>query len=138
MIEDPDTVQAELRSRQGATTAVDEEIGRIQATIKTLDAQKQRALRLFTIAEADDSDVKRELARPSRGLATVVYHSVFMQYVAEADRKRIAEVIAGGQVFHLSLEPADNTFEIRLDGRLLGTSGPHGTAVRWNVDSPPR
>jgi hypothetical protein len=35
----------------------------VQATIKTLDAQKQRALRLFTIAEADDSDVKRELAR---------------------------------------------------------------------------
>ena len=61
-----------------------------------------------------------------------------MQYVAEADRKRIAEVIAGGQVFHLSLEPADNTFQIRLDGELLGTSGPHGTAVRWNVDSPPR
>ena len=84
------------------------------------------------------SFLEREVARPSRGLATVVYHSVFMQYVAEADRKRIAEVIAGGQVFHLSLEPADNTFEIRLDGRLLGTSGPHGTAVRWNVDSPPR
>jgi propanediol dehydratase small subunit len=35
----------------------------VRATIKTLDAQKQRALRLFTIAEADDSDVKRELAR---------------------------------------------------------------------------
>jgi site-specific DNA recombinase len=63
VIEDPDTVLAELRSRQGATTAVDEEIARVQATIKTLDAQKQRAMRLFTIAEADDSDVKRELAR---------------------------------------------------------------------------
>src|SRR3982751_1931183 len=34
VIEDPDTVLAELRSRQGATTAVDEEIGRIQAAIK--------------------------------------------------------------------------------------------------------
>src|SRR5260370_334175 len=63
VIEDPDTVLAELRSRQGATTALDEEIVRVQATIKTLDGQKQRALRLFTIAEADDSDVKRELAR---------------------------------------------------------------------------
>jgi hypothetical protein len=35
----------------------------VQATIKTLVGQKQRALRLFTIAEADDSDVKRELGR---------------------------------------------------------------------------
>ncbi len=41
----------------------DEEIERIQATIKTLDAQKQRAMRPFTIAEADDADVKRELVR---------------------------------------------------------------------------
>jgi site-specific DNA recombinase len=63
VIENPDTVLAELRSRQGATTAVDEEIVRVQATIKTLDGQKQRAMRLFTIAEADDSDVKRELGR---------------------------------------------------------------------------
>lgn len=28
-----------------------------------MDAQKQRAIRLFTIGEADDTDVKRELAR---------------------------------------------------------------------------
>jgi hypothetical protein len=63
VIEDPETVLAKLRSRQGASTALDEEIVRVQVTIKTLDGQKQRALRLFTIAEADDADVKRELAR---------------------------------------------------------------------------
>jgi site-specific DNA recombinase len=63
VIEDPDTVLNELRARQGHASALDEEIERVQATIKTLDAQKQRALRLFTIAEADDADVKRELAR---------------------------------------------------------------------------
>jgi site-specific DNA recombinase len=63
VIEDPETILAELRSRQGATTALDEEIARVRTTIKTLDAQKQRALRLFTIAEADDADVKRELGR---------------------------------------------------------------------------
>ncbi len=48
---------------QGRASAVAEEIERIQARIKTLDGQKQRALRPFTIAEADDADVKRELAR---------------------------------------------------------------------------
>jgi len=66
VIQDPDTVLAELRSHQGGTNALDEEIVRVQATIKTLDGQKQRAPRLFTIAEADDSDVKRELARINR------------------------------------------------------------------------
>ena len=63
VIQDPETVLAKLRSRQGATAALDEEIVRVQATIKMLDAQKQRAMRLFTIAEAGDSDVKRELGR---------------------------------------------------------------------------
>src|SRR5207245_11082713 len=59
----PETVLHELRARQGRATALEEEIERVQSTIKTLDGQKQRALRLFTIVEADDSDVKRELAR---------------------------------------------------------------------------
>ena len=81
------------------------------------------------------SFLERELARPATGAATVVYHSVFMQYVAEQDRQRIADLIAAARVFHLTMEPAENTFEIRLDGELLGTSGPHGTGVRWNVDS---
>jgi hypothetical protein len=56
-------VRASHASREGTTTALDDEIARVRATIKTLDAQKQRALRLFTIAEADDADVQRELAR---------------------------------------------------------------------------
>lgn len=63
VIENPDTVLHELRARQGRTTALDEKIERVQATIKTLDAQKHRAMRLFTIGEADDADVKRELSR---------------------------------------------------------------------------
>jgi site-specific DNA recombinase len=66
VIENPETVLNELRARQGRAPALDEEIELIQVTLKTLDAQKQRAMRLFTIAEADDSDVKRELARINR------------------------------------------------------------------------
>ena len=83
------------------------------------------------------SFLQRELARWPGGVATVVYHSVFLQYVAEDDRARIDDVIRGAGVFHLSMEPATDTFEIRLNGELLGTSGPHGTHVRWNVDSTP-
>jgi hypothetical protein len=82
--------------------------------------------------------LERELARLQPGVATVVYHSVFMQYVGEPSRSRINQVIGAAPVFHLSMEPGDTTFEIRLDGELLGTCGAHGTRVRWNVDSIPR
>jgi crotonobetainyl-CoA:carnitine CoA-transferase CaiB-like acyl-CoA transferase len=66
VIENPEIVLNELRARQGRASRLDEEIDRVQATIKTLDAQKQRALRLFTIAEAEDADVERELVRVNK------------------------------------------------------------------------
>lgn len=92
-----------------------------------------------TPAEVEHADalsfLERELARPVQRAATVVFHSVFMQYLPREDRRRVADLIAGAGVHHLSMEPTEATFEVRLDGRLLGTSGPHGTRVRWNVDS---
>jgi len=81
------------------------------------------------------SFLQRELARRTPEMATVVFHSVFMQYLPELDRARVTELIAGAGVHHLSLEPTETSFEIRLDGDLLGTSRPHGTGVRWNVES---
>ena len=87
--------------------------------------------------------VERELARPRPGVATVVYHSVFAQYLAAAERDRIdaALVSARGRasrtspVFRLAMEPDHDTWEIRLDGELLGTCRAHGTRVRWLVSS---
>ena len=79
--------------------------------------------------------LERELARQDSEVATVVYHSVVMQYLAEEDRHRIEELSAAAAVFHLSMEPTEKAFEIRLNDELLGISGPHGTHVRWNVDS---
>ena len=87
--------------------------------------------------------VERELARPTRGVATVVYHSVFVQYLAAAERDRIDSALASARavapkdapVFHLAMEPARDTWEIRLDGQLLGTCRAHGTKVRWLVSS---
>ncbi len=83
--------------------------------------------------------LERELARPCPGVTTVVYHSVFLQYVDQASRERIAAALAAAReadpgsspVHHLAMEPGEETWEIRLDGELLGTSGAHGTAVRW-------
>jgi hypothetical protein len=79
--------------------------------------------------------LERELATPRPEVATVVYHSVFMQYVDEAERRRIGDAIERAGVFYLRMEPAYPVFEIRLDGELLGTTMAHGTGVRWNVDS---
>jgi len=85
----------------------------------------------------------RELASPVAGVATVVYHSVFLQYVGGAERRRMADALAraasfaaaGAPVHLLTMEPARPTsaitFEIRLDGKLLGTSKAHGSGVRW-------
>ena len=82
------------------------------------------------------SFLERELAVPRRDVATVVFHSVFMQYVDEAGRVKIAEALAGApHVYHLRLEPEGSTFEVRLGDELLATCLPHGTHVVWNVDS---
>jgi hypothetical protein len=89
------------------------------------------------------SFLERELARRVAGAATVVYHSIFLQYVDEPGRRRISRAIESSRaaahvdapVFHLRMEPAEATFEIRLDGELLGTARAHGSHVRWNVDS---
>lgn len=113
-----------------------DQLGRLALLEGALDVARQLPAGVEAMDAA--SFLERELARPVPGVATVVFHSVFMLYLAEEDRRRIDELIRAAGVFHLSMEPAE-TFEVRLDGELLGTSGPHGQHVRWNVDStPPR
>lgn len=91
------------------------------------------------IERLDAADfLERELARPATGTATVVFHSVFMQYVDEGSRERIRGAIDRAGVFYLRMEPAYPVFEVRLNDELLGTSAAHGNHVRWNVDSTPR
>jgi hypothetical protein len=83
--------------------------------------------------------LERELATPRRGIATVVFHSVFIQYVGDEGRSRIANIIQDATsranveapVYHLRMEPDEGRFEIRLGDELLGTSSAHGTGVRW-------
>jgi hypothetical protein len=77
------------------------------------------------------SFLERELAEHREGMATVVYHSVFMQYVGSEDQERIKRAVANAPVHYLAMEPDERTFEVRLGGELLGTSGPHGTHVHW-------
>jgi hypothetical protein len=93
------------------------------------------------------SFLERELASTRTGIATVVYHSVFMQYVDAADRRRIASAMESaaaratreGPLAYLRMEPGPQSFEVRLtmwpggQDELLALSRAHGTGVRWLV-----
>ena len=83
--------------------------------------------------------LERELGTPAPGVATVVYHSVVRQYLTQEVRGRVESLIDGARsaaardapVTYLHMEPSDNVFEVRLDGRLLAMAGAHGTHVTW-------
>jgi hypothetical protein len=91
--------------------------------------------------------LERELASLRTAVATVVYHSVFMQYVDAGGRRRISRALesaAGratqdGPLAYLRLEPGSQAFEVRLTlwpgggDELLALTKAHGTGVRWLV-----
>jgi hypothetical protein len=89
------------------------------------------------------SFLDRELAHPMRGVATVVFHSVFIQYVEEIERHRMLNAIDEARrrstpqapVYYLRMEPGEGVFEIRLDDELVGISKAHGTGVVWLAPS---
>ena len=87
------------------------------------------------------------LAEDPAGAATVVYHSVVMQYVPEAERSDVVAALrAAGEaasdsapLHWLRMEPEHplRAMSVRLtswpggEERLLATSGAHGDPVRW-------
>jgi hypothetical protein len=91
--------------------------------------------------------VRRELAAPRPGRATVLYHSMMWQYMPGPTRTALREAIAEGgaratiaaPLAWLSLEPPDAgvVFELRLtqwpggESRVLATSHPHGREATW-------
>ncbi len=91
--------------------------------------------------------VEAQLARPGTGLATVVYHSIVLQYLPRPsfDRMRNSLLAAGSRatadapLFWLRMEPAGTVADLRLrswpggDDRLLGTTGFHGPPIEWTA-----
>ena len=98
---------------------------------------------------ADAADWTEAHATPRPGVATVIYHSVFLQYPPKAIRDRIRAAIAaaGAQatteapLAWLSMEPNPQEvlgpFEVKLtlwptgQTRRLALVHPHGAKVRW-------
>ena len=105
-------------------------------------------------AEVDRVDgptwVAQQLAEPRPGLATVVYHSIVMQYLSDAGRTSLRESIAAAgeratpdaPVAWLSMEPGGGGHaNVNLstwpagEERLIAEAGYHGRPVRW-LDPP--
>jgi hypothetical protein len=86
-----------------------------------------------------------EHLRPAPGVATVVFHSIVMQYLAEEDRDALEEILRAqgaastveAPLAWLRMEPGGSQAEVRLttwpggDEFLVATSGYHGGNVRW-------
>lgn len=76
---------------------------------------------------------------------TVVYHSVFLQYLPEGRRARLTRLVgaagraaaAEAPLAWVRMEPGRTAFEVRVGlwpgghDILLGTCGPHGGGFRW-------
>lgn len=100
-------------------------------------------------AEVDRADaaewVEARLGHGGEGLATVVVHSIVLQYLPRPTRARLqAALAAAGRrasadapLAWLRMEPAGDQAELRLttwpgaDEELLATSGFHGAPIRW-------
>lgn len=102
------------------------------------------------VDRADAGDwIEEQLATPVTGVATVVYHSIVLQYLPRSTFDRLRSAIAGAgaratpdaPVHWLRMEPAGEVADLRLrtwpggEDRLLGTSGFHGPPVDWTFSA---
>jgi hypothetical protein len=98
------------------------------------------------VAEARAADwIERRLAERARGLATVVFHSIVIEYLSAEERGRFEAALAGAgeqataeaPLAWLRMEPAGEVADLRLtlwpDGEelLLAETGYHGDPVVW-------
>jgi hypothetical protein len=107
-----------------------ERIERLRAALelaRELDAPVERA------GAAEWTEAR--LAEPAAGAATVVFHSIVMQYLADAERDRFEEAVRRAPAAWLRMEPAGEMTELRLtllgEERLLARAGYHGHPLDW-------
>ncbi len=116
-----------------------DQLGRLSRLDGAIEIARQMPLHVERMDAA--TFLERELDAPRPDVATVVYHSVFFQYLTEGSRRRITAALdqavsratPEAPVYHLRMEPdpATATFEVKLGDELLATSRAHGAGVRW-------
>jgi hypothetical protein len=115
--------------------------------IARLEAAIEVARRVPVELERADAGewVEAQLGEPRPGMATVVVHSIVLQYLSSDRRRRLRAALegAGGRataeapIAWLRMEPAGESAELRLttwpDGteELLATAGYHGHPIWW-------
>lgn len=86
-----------------------------------------------------------QLSHTTPGIATVVFHSIVMQYLTEAGREHVRRALeragesatVAAPLAWLRMEPGGAFAQVRLtiwpggEERLLATAGYHGPPVRW-------
>jgi hypothetical protein len=121
--------------------------------------QAERLARLraaMTIARETPVEIERadagawvtdQLARPRPGVATVVYHSIVLQYVPRPSRHQMRDALfAAGEnatpdapIAWLRMEPAGEMADLRLqlwpggEEEVLAECGYHGRPIRWRA-----
>ncbi len=116
-----------------------DQLGRLSRLDGALEISRQTPLDVERMDAA--TFLERELDAPRPDVATVVYHSVFFQYLTEGSRRRITAALdlavtraaPEAPVYHLRMEPDPVApgFEVKLGDELLATSAAHGAGVRW-------
>jgi hypothetical protein len=123
------------------------EEGRLTLTSYVWPDQLERLERLraaLAIAPEVDAPVERagaagwietRLAQPEPGTATVVFHSIVMQYLPDEERERFERAVKSHDVAWVRMEPADEAAEVRLmlagEDRLVARAGYHGDFLEW-------
>lgn len=83
--------------------------------------------------------IEARLADRAPGDATVVFHSIVMQYLPDEERERFERAVKApsNTVAWLRMEPADEAADVRLmlagEDRLIARAGYHGDFVDWLV-----
>jgi hypothetical protein len=113
------------------------------------DSAVSEALALKVVVEKGDAvDWTRSHAAPKAGVATVVFHSVFFQYMPKESQTALVEALsafgeeatADGPFAWLRMEPSPANpavMELRLslwpagEDRLLAHTHPHGAWIEW-------
>jgi hypothetical protein len=81
--------------------------------------------------------IEARLAEPAPETATVVFHSIVMQYLPGEERERFERFVkaTSADVAWLRMEPADEAADVRLmlagEDRLLAHAGYHGDFLEW-------
>lgn len=119
-----------------------ERLSRLDAAIAAALSAKIR------VAEQDAVSWAERIASPMPGAATVLFHSVFWQYMPAESQSALAagiealgaRAVAGAPFAWLRMEPAPNnmaSMDLRLtlwpggEERILATVHPHGAWVEW-------